>query len=266
MTVELHGAHRPAGRAAALLHRAGDGADPGARHRDAGFPGHLQPPHGLAVLPGVGEVPLPDRVRAGRARTTFPPPAGSDRAGERRRWRTGRRSRDESLLFYAGLLGQQPRSAVALRTDSVDYFEVPVEVEQFVGAWYRLDRRRRCRFEDSEGLLRAAGIRRGGGGRSLGPAVARARSSWGRCRCDQYLDFLPTRTAYAPLRALTRFFSGDELDFEVQLVLDREEVPACELGAEGEQAPRLGWITWVKSACRSSRDAGRDVLRSVADE
>ena len=45
----------------------------------------------------------------------------------------------------------------------------------------------------------------------------------------QYLDFLPEGSAYAPLRAITRFFSGDEIDFEVQLVLKREEVPACEL-------------------------------------
>ena len=46
---------------------------------------------------------------------------------------------------------------------------------------------------------------------------------------NQYLDFLPEGSAHAPLRAITRFFSGDEIDFEVQLILKRERVPACEL-------------------------------------
>jgi len=46
--------------------------------------------------------------------------------------------RDDSLLFYSGLLSLQPRSAVALRGVLQDYFGVPVEVEQFVGAWQPL--------------------------------------------------------------------------------------------------------------------------------
>src|ERR1700694_739407 len=45
---------------------------------------------------------------------------------------------DESLLSYSGLLAQQPRSATALRLLLADYFQAPVEIEQFVGAWYRL--------------------------------------------------------------------------------------------------------------------------------
>ena len=63
----------------------------------------------------------------------------------------------------------------------------------------------------------------------------------------RYLDFLPTGTARRPLRALTRFFSGDNFDFEVQLVLRREDAPPCELGAAGDTAPRLGWLTWGRT-------------------
>ena len=47
---------------------------------------------------------------------------------------------DDSLLYYSGLLAQRPRSAAALRNLLGDYFEVPVEVEQFAGGWYPLDR------------------------------------------------------------------------------------------------------------------------------
>jgi type VI secretion system protein ImpH len=64
----------------------------------------------------------------------------------------------------------------------------------------------------------------------------------------QYLDFLPTGRAHEPLRALVRVFSGNEIAFEVQLVLRKEDTPACELGVEGAVAPQLGWLTWAKSA------------------
>ena len=65
---------------------------------------------------------------------------------------------------------------------------------------------------------------------------------------SQYLDYLPTGPAYEPLRALTRFFAGDEIDFELQLVLKKAEAPACLLGQEGSAAPQLGWLTWATSA------------------
>ena len=43
--------------------------------------------------------------------------------------------RDDVLLFYAGLLAPQQRSAAALQQLVGDYFGVRVEVEQFVGGW-----------------------------------------------------------------------------------------------------------------------------------
>ncbi len=41
----------------------------------------------------------------------------------------------------------QPRSAAALRADSGGLFDVPVEVEQFVGAWHALDEPNQCCFD-----------------------------------------------------------------------------------------------------------------------
>ncbi len=166
---------------------------------------------------------------------------------------------DESLLFYGGLLGQRPRSAAALEQLLADYFDVPVEIEQFVGAWCSLDRGTQTRFEDAENpsgqLGRGAVV-----GDEIWDLQSCVRLKLGPLPLDRYLDFLPTGTAHAPLRAITGFFSGHELSFEVQLILKREEVPACELGAEGEQAPRLGWVTWVKSA-PMDRDPADTVLR-----
>ena len=46
---------------------------------------------------------------------------------------------DRSILRYVGLLGQRPRSAEALERCLGDYFQVPVRVNQFIGAWLKLE-------------------------------------------------------------------------------------------------------------------------------
>lgn len=153
---------------------------------------------------------------------------------------------DDSLLYYSGLLAQHPRSAVALEQILADYFEVPVEVEQFGGGWYRLDRNTQCNLDERNSYSEQLGV-----GAIAGDEVwdqtARVRIRIGPLSLAQYKEFLPTGSAFEPLRALTRFFSNDEFDFEIQLILNRHEVPPCELGPDGETAPRLGWTTWART-------------------
>ena len=154
---------------------------------------------------------------------------------------------DEALLHYVALLGLQSRSAAALEQLLSDYFEVPVEVEQFVGAWYRLDPSSQSRVDegDSDGEQLGVGVVVGD---EVWDQQSRVRVKIGPMPLSRYLDFLPEGSAYEPLSALTRFFSNDEFDFEVELILEREQVPACEVGSQGETAPQLGWVTWLKSA------------------
>ncbi len=153
---------------------------------------------------------------------------------------------DNGLMFYAGLISPHTRSATALRQLLMDYFDVPVEIEQFVGAWHALDEDTQCRFRDSGGYSEQLG-----GGAVVGDEVwdqqSGVRIRLGPLALSQYLDFLPTGPAYEPLRALIRFFAGDELDFELQLVLKKEEALPCRLGEEGSAAPQLGWLTWASS-------------------
>jgi type VI secretion system protein ImpH len=152
---------------------------------------------------------------------------------------------DESLGFYAGLIVQQPHSPTALQLLLSDYFDVPVQIEQFIGAWYDLDTASQCNLGGSGEDRRQLGL-----GAVVGDQVwevrAKVRIVLGPLSRRQYLDFLPSGSAYAPLKALARFFS-DEVDFEAQLVLASEEAPPCALGAVGETAPKLGWVSWVKT-------------------
>ena len=152
---------------------------------------------------------------------------------------------DHSLLFYAGFLAQQPRSAESLRLLLRDYFDVPVRVEQFLGAWYSLDLPSQCNLDensDSELLGFGAVV-----GDEIWDPQSRVRVILGPLSLKRYLEFLPSGTAYQPLRTLVRFFGGDELDFETQLILRRNETPGCELGATGDGAPQLGWVSWSKT-------------------
>ena len=166
---------------------------------------------------------------------------------------------DDSLLYYSGLLAQHPRSAVALEQILSDYFDVPVEVEQFAGGWYRLATSDQCSFQGKESYSEQLGV-----GAVVGDEVwdqtARVRIKIGPLTLAQYEEFLPTGAAFEPLRVLTRFFSNDQLDFEVQLILKRDEVPRCELGADGESPARLGWTTWGRTR-EMTRDPADTVLQ-----
>ena len=154
---------------------------------------------------------------------------------------------DDSLIYYAGLLSQRPRSAQALQQILADYFNVPVAIEQFAGAWYRLDPETQCHL--SEGSSDSGEL---GFGAVVGDEVwnqqSKVRIVLGPLTLDRYADFLPDGKSWGPLGAWVQFFSNDEWDFEVKLILEREQVPACTLGAEGTSGPQLGWVSWVKSA------------------
>ncbi len=169
--------------------------------------------------------------------------------------------RDEALLFYTGLLSLHPRSATALKFMLWDYFDVPVEIEQFVGAWHKLDTATQCCFDKGNTYSEQVGV-----GVIVGDEIYDQQSGIcvriGPIGLKRYLEFLPNGTAYPALRALVRFFAGDHMDFHTQLVLKREEVPPCELGVdragqttttfeekveEEKVAPQLGWTTWAKT-------------------
>lgn len=153
---------------------------------------------------------------------------------------------DDAFLFFAGILAQRPRSARALESILEEYFEVPVEVQQLLGGWFELDPATQCCLGDRETSSEQLG-EGAVAGNEVWDQGARARIKLGPLSRSQYLDFLPNGSAHQSLRALTRFFSNDEIDFEVQLVLQRGAVPACELGSEGEASPQLGWVSWIRS-------------------
>ncbi len=153
---------------------------------------------------------------------------------------------DEALLHYVGLVGMQSRSAVALEQILGDYFEVPVEIQQFTGGWYGIDATTQCQMADEESASQQVGL-----GALVGDAVwdrqARVRIRVGPMTMERYNDFLPEGDAYAALQSITRFFTNQCLEYEVQLVLDRNSVPGVELDPDSSHPARLGWTSWAKT-------------------
>lgn len=153
--------------------------------------------------------------------------------------------RDQALLRYAGLIAQRPHSASALGGMLRDYFDLPIEIEQFRGKWFPLD-------EPSLSFLRQEGLHNQlGVGAIAGDAVwnqqARFRVQVGPISLERFIDFLPDGEAFAELVELTRYFVGLALEFDIQLILRAPEVPWCRLTDECLDAPRLGWLGWLKT-------------------
>ncbi|MEO7082930.1 MAG: type VI secretion system baseplate subunit TssG, partial [Gemmatimonadaceae bacterium] len=160
---------------------------------------------------------------------------------------------DEALVYFGGLLSLPSRPAAALEQLVSDYWGVPVEVKQFVGAWYPLERRAQTALGENSSFGDAAGPAEGGlgfgavAGDEVWDQQGRIRLRIGPLTRGQYDRFLPGGDAHEALRALTRFFGNDQFDFEAQLVLAREEAPQCRLDAD--DAPlALGWGTWLRTA------------------
>lgn len=151
---------------------------------------------------------------------------------------------DEALLHYIALVAMQARSATALQQLLEDYFEAPIEIEEFTGAWYALDRSTQCQIAEEETPSRQVGE-----GAVVGDAIwdrqGRVRIRIGPLSLERYKEFLPQGSAYAALQSITRFFSNQSLDFEMQLVLQREEAPPVVLDADAPGASRLGWVSWA---------------------
>jgi type VI secretion system protein ImpH len=165
---------------------------------------------------------------------------------------------DEALLLYAGLIAQRPHSASALVGLLRDYFGVPVGTRQFVGQWLDLEPEDRSRLGAKNSRLGADLVC----GDHVWNNQSRFRIRLGPLGLASFQTFLPRGGAWRPLNDLVRFFVGIEYDFDVQLVLKKEEIPACQLVSDSPSPAMLGWTSWLKSG-PSPADASELILESI---
>jgi type VI secretion system protein ImpH len=230
---------------------------------------------GLLSLIGLGTPALRDRLYIFRrdAGQAFQPdavqldsvsPAGYRQAGKPDIPGLLGRIDDLALLRYAGFFAHRPRNAVSLECLLSAFLKLPVQVIQFQGQWLKLDPANCTALgPPPAGLGRAGMAGAGAANNALGRNVVVGDRVWdvqskirvrlGPLTYAQFQNFLPDfmphpeRKGLFLLSQLVRLYVGPEFDVEFQLVLQKEEVPSCTLGARGPgMGSRLGWNTWSK--------------------
>ena len=115
---------------------------------------------------------------------------------------------DDTLIYYAGLLAQRPRSAQALQQILADFFNVPVQIEQFAGGWYRLDPQTQCRLSEGNSESEELGF-----GAVVGDEVwnqqSKVRVVLGPLTLERYTEFLPGGRSWQPRRCDLRRSPSD---------------------------------------------------------
>lgn len=161
-------------------------------------------------------------------------------------------------LHHAGLMSLTTRPAEGLLQLVSSYFGLPVEIEEFVGQWIDLP---------TDTLLELGSSSTAG---RLGESTTIGARIWdcqqkfrivlGPMARDDYQRLLPGSMARRRLVDLVRGYLGDELDWDLRLILKKEDVPGLKLGGTN----RLGWSTWLRSG-PATKDASDLVLNLLAD-
>lgn len=170
---------------------------------------------------------------------------------------------DQAVLYFGGLFAARCRNAVSLEQLLSDYFGMQAEVVQFQGQWLYLP-------EDTQSSMPSHACR-GGLNLSLGDAAVAGSRVWdvrsririrlGPLSWSQFSTLLPGSPGLRCITELIRLYVGVDLDFDVQLILKREDVPLCRLSPNEGNRPQLGWNTWVGADSEVTSPAGDAVFR-----
>jgi len=160
---------------------------------------------------------------------------------------------DNAKLHYSGRLVATSRNAEGLEATVQDYFQIKTKVEPFVGEWIELPKDSLCKLGDSPrtGAIGRTAIV----GSKIWECQYKFRIIMGPMGYSDYQRMLPGGDSLKRLIAWVKNYIGEELAWDVQLILKKEEVPAAQLGKSG----RLGWSTWTK-AKPMPRDADNLIL------
>jgi len=158
---------------------------------------------------------------------------------------------DRAKRFYAGRFSQHAKNPDGLQAIIADILSLNVQIEEFVGEWMEIQRDEHTRLGFSPQVA------------SLGQSALLGAYVWG-CQhkfrlilgplpLHQYLALLPGADALAELTAIVRNYVGDEFVWDVNLILQQDQVPQeMSLGEPKAAhascmngAAQLGWSMWL---------------------
>jgi type VI secretion system protein ImpH len=160
---------------------------------------------------------------------------------------------DRILMHHAGGLAIPTRHAEGLRGLLMDFYKTGVRIQSFVGHWIGLPPGEQCKLGSAANasLGRTATV-----GSRVWDCQHKFRVVMGPMGYEEFRRLLPGRDSLARLVTLVRGYAGDDLVWDANIVLRKEEVPSLTLGGPGE----LGWTTWL-----CGRPAARDSDELVLD-
>ncbi len=174
-------------------------------------------------------------------------------------------TRDESLLYFGGLLNQKIRTPSNLKQILRRHFNIPVEVNQFVGQWREMIDDVRTRLPDIE-LPTGCNAR-------LGRSAMLGKSGWfsqGKIRIvlgplnnKQLRKFAPGSISLTALSELVRMYVGMEYDYDFIIRINKDDMPDKSPMTKHEPLI-IGWNTWLRSKPRLPASAGETLDISVS--
>ncbi|MEJ2620321.1 MAG: type VI secretion system baseplate subunit TssG [Candidatus Thiodiazotropha sp.] len=154
---------------------------------------------------------------------------------------------DLAKLHYAGRFASHPRNAEGLEAVLQDFFQLPVRIDEFIGAWIDLPDNSRCQLGES---LEISTL---GTNIILGDRIWQPQQKFrivlGALTFNDYQRMLPGGESLKRLISVVKNYIGDEQDWELNLILEQPEVPQLCLNGES----RLGWTSWL-----AQQPLGRD--------
>lgn len=160
-----------------------------------------------------------------------------------------------SKLGFAGHLGSLPRHVNGLISMIKGYFDVPVQIQEFVAHWMKIPEQNHVQLGEGSmnGCLGVDTVI----GERVWQRQDKFRVSLGPLSLERYDAFLPTGKSFESLVSVVRNYVGLEYLWEVNLVLKKEEKPVTCLGKSGA----LGWTSWLQT--ESQLDHVDDLLLQV---
>ena len=170
------------------------------------------------------------------------------------------RKRDEvpdfAKLHFAGLMTKRARNASGLANILREFFQLPFSIEQFVGHWMVLPIEARTRLGalDGSSVLGSAIVLGG----KVWDSQSKFRIVIGPLDYVQYCRMLPGGDSLKILVDWVRNYVGDALEWDVKLVLKKEQIPALKLGSS-----KLGLTSWLHKL-PPTKDSNQLLLNPVA--
>lgn len=146
---------------------------------------------------------------------------------------------DHVKRWHGLMMGSRCKSPDGLKAVVGHYFDVPVEVQEFVGEWLALP----------DEVLLALGSRSASA--ELGKTTILGRRVWstahkfrlrvGPLSREDYCSFRPGEDRALTLHDFVRNYVGDELEWDIEFVVDENEIGALYLN----QGRALGFDSWL---------------------